>query len=28
MLDKNQQVIIEKMTAATYQSALEHVVIF
>jgi hypothetical protein len=27
-LDKHQQVLIEKMTAATYQSALQHVVIF
>jgi hypothetical protein len=26
-LDKNQQVLIEKMTVATYQSALQHVVI-
>ena len=28
MLDKNQQVLIEEMTVATYQSALQHVVIF
>jgi hypothetical protein len=28
ILDKNQQVLIKKMTAATYQSALQHVVIF
>jgi hypothetical protein len=27
-LDKNQRVLIEKMTVATYQSALQHVVIF
>ena len=27
MLDKNQQVLIEEMTVATYQSALQHVVI-
>jgi hypothetical protein len=27
ILDKNQQVLIEKMTTATYQSALQHVVI-
>ena len=27
-LDKNQQVLIEKMTDATYQSALQQVVIF
>jgi hypothetical protein len=28
MLDKNQQVLIEKMTVADYQSALQHVVAF